>query len=60
VASMAVKNSAHYGIAGFYASIAADAGCIRFCGTNARSSISFTFGVEPMLGKKILYLAQSI
>ena len=47
---VAVKNSTHYGIAGYYVTMATDAGCIGFSGTNARPSIAPTFGVEPMLG----------
>lgn len=50
VGFVAVKNSTHYGIAGYYTSMAADAGCIGLSGTNARPSIAPTFGVEPMLG----------
>lgn len=45
-----MKNSTHYGIAGYYATMATDAGCIGLTGTNARPSIAPTFGVEPMLG----------
>lgn len=45
------QNSTHYGIAGYYASMATEAGCVGFTGTNARPSIAPTFGVEPMLGK---------
>lgn len=44
------RRSTHYGIAGYYASLAAEAGCVGLCGTNARPSIAPTFGVEPMLG----------
>ena len=44
------KRSTHYGIAGYYATMATDAGCIGWSGTNARPSIAPTFGVEPMLG----------
>lgn len=47
---VAVRNSTHYGIAGYYASMAANAGCIGLTGTNARPSIAPTFGVENMLG----------
>lgn len=47
---VAVRNSTHYGIAGYYAMMAADAGMIGFTGTNARPSIAPTFGVENMLG----------
>ncbi|NTV74406.1 MAG: Ldh family oxidoreductase [Holophaga sp.] len=46
----AVRNSTHYGIAGYYASMAAQAGMIGITGTNARPSIAPTFGVENMLG----------
>ncbi len=51
VGFVAVQRSTHYGIAGYYSSMAADAGCVGLCGTNARPSIAPTFGVEPMLGK---------
>ena len=44
------RNSTHYGIAGYYATMATEQGCIGFTGTNARPSIAPTFGVEPMLG----------
>lgn len=47
---VAVRNSTHYGIAGYYAMMAADAGMIGITGTNARPSIAPTFGVENMLG----------
>ncbi len=47
---VAVKNSTHYGIAGYYASMATNEGMIGITGTNARPSIAPTFGVEPMLG----------
>lgn len=47
---VAVRNSTHYGIAGYYASMAAEAGLIGMTGTNARPSIAPTFGVENMLG----------
>ena len=44
------RNSTHYGIAGYYALMACDAGMVGLTGTNARPSIAPTFGVEPMLG----------
>ena len=47
---VAVKNSCHYGIAGYYASMAIKEGMIGITGTNARPSIAPTFGVENMLG----------
>ncbi|MPM16664.1 putative oxidoreductase YjmC [bioreactor metagenome] len=47
---VAVRNSTHYGIAGYYATMATQAGCVGMTGTNARPSIAPTFGVENMLG----------
>ena len=44
------RNSTHYGIAGYYASMATEAGMIGITGTNARPSIAPTFGIENMLG----------
>lgn len=47
---VAVRNSTHYGIAGYYSIMACNAGMIGLTGTNARPSIAPTFGVENMLG----------
>ena len=47
---VAARRSSHYGIAGYYALMAADRGMIGITGTNARPSIAPTFGVENMLG----------
>lgn len=47
---VAVRNSNHYGISGYYTCLAAAHGCIGLSGTNARPSIAPTFGVENMLG----------
>lgn len=47
---VAVRNSTHYGIAGYYTTMATKAGMIGITGTNARPSIAPTFGVENMLG----------
>ena len=47
---VAVRNSTHYGIAGYYSLMAANAGMISMNGTNARPSIAPTFGVENLLG----------
>lgn len=44
------RNSSHYGIAGYYPLMAAKEGMIGITGTNARSSIAPTFGVENKLG----------
>ncbi|HNU91723.1 MAG TPA: Ldh family oxidoreductase [Spirochaetota bacterium] len=46
----AVRNSSHYGIAGYYALMAVRENMIGITGTNARPSIAPTFGVENMLG----------
>ncbi|MFN3411488.1 MAG: Ldh family oxidoreductase [Exilispira sp.] len=54
---VAVRNSNHYGIAGYYALMAADNGMIGITGTNARPSIAPTFGVENMLGTNPLTIA---
>ena len=48
--AVAVRNSAHFGIAGYYPMMAAKAGMIGMAFTNARPSIAPTFGVKPMLG----------
>lgn len=47
---VAVRNSTHYGIAGYYALMAAKNNMLGITGTNARPSIAPTFGVENMLG----------
>ena len=47
---VAVRNSTHYGIAGYYALMAASQNMIGITGTNARPSIAPTFGTENMLG----------
>lgn len=45
-----VRNSCHYGIAGYYGTMATKQGCIGMTGTNARPSVAPTFGVEGMFG----------
>ena len=47
---VAVRNSSHYGIAGYWTGLAAKANMIGISGTNARPSVAPTFGVENMLG----------
>ncbi len=47
---VAVRNSSHYGIAGYYPLMATREGMIGISVTNARPSVSPTFGVKPMLG----------
>jgi L-2-hydroxycarboxylate dehydrogenase (NAD+) len=48
--AVAVRNSSHYGIAGYYTRMAAKEGMAGMSFTNAHPSIAPTFGVEPMLG----------
>lgn len=48
--SVAVRNSTHFGIDGYYANMALEQGMIGMSFTNARPSIAPTFGVQPMLG----------
>ncbi|MDD3049882.1 MAG: Ldh family oxidoreductase [Candidatus Cloacimonetes bacterium] len=48
--SVAVRNSTHYGIAGYYASMAIKKNMIGMTFTNARPSIAPLFGVTPLLG----------
>ena len=47
---VAVRNSSHYGIAGYWTGLAAKENIIGISGTNARPSVAPTFGVENMLG----------
>jgi L-2-hydroxycarboxylate dehydrogenase (NAD+) len=46
----AVRNSSHYGFAGYYPLMAVRENMIGITGTNARPSIAPTFGVENVLG----------
>lgn len=57
MAGGAIKNSTHYGIAGYWATMASKEGMLGLTGTNARPSIAPTFGVENMLGTNPLTFA---
>ncbi len=57
IAMTVVRNSTHYGMAGYHALLAAKAGMIGVTGTNARPSVAPTFGVENMLGTNPLTFA---
>ena len=57
MAGGAIRNSTHFGIAGYWATMATDEGMCALVGTNARPSISPTFGVENMLGTNPLTFA---
>lgn len=48
--TVAVKNSTHFGIAGYYPLMAAREDMIGICVTNTRPSVAPTFGVSPLLG----------
>jgi L-2-hydroxycarboxylate dehydrogenase (NAD+) len=48
--AVAVRNSTHFGIAGYYALMAAREGMMGLALTNARPVVLPTFGAEPMLG----------
>ena len=57
MAGGALRNSTHYGIAGYWATMASKEGLIGITGTNARPSIAPTFGVENMMGTNPLTFA---
>ncbi len=55
--AVAVRNSSHYGVAGYYALQAVKAGMVGISFTNAHPSIAPTFGVQPMLGTNPIAVA---
>jgi L-2-hydroxycarboxylate dehydrogenase (NAD+) len=50
IGAVAIRNSTHFGIAGYYPLMAIKENMAGFAVTNARPSIAPTFGAEPMLG----------
>jgi L-2-hydroxycarboxylate dehydrogenase (NAD+) len=48
--AVSVRNSTHFGIAGYYVMMAVDAGMIGLTVTNARPAVAPTFSVKPMMG----------
>ena len=56
-AGAAIRNSSHYGIAGYWATMASKAGLLGITGTNARASVAPTFGVDNMMGTNPLTFA---
>ena len=48
--AVAVRNSSHFGIAGYYPLMAVEEDLIGLAVTNARPSVFPTFGAEPMFG----------
>lgn len=57
MAGGAIRNSTHYGIAGYWTNMAAKEGMVGITGTNARPSIAPTFGVENMMGTNPLTIS---
>lgn len=53
----AVKNSSHFGIAGYWSTMASKEGLIGITGTNTRPSQAPTFGVQNILGTNPLAFA---
>jgi L-2-hydroxycarboxylate dehydrogenase (NAD+) len=52
-----VRNSNHFGIAGYYAMMALDRGCIGMAMTNGNRWVVPTFGRDPMLGTNPIAVA---
>jgi L-2-hydroxycarboxylate dehydrogenase (NAD+) len=50
--TVAVRNSTHFGIAGYYPLMAVKEDMIGICVTNTRPSMAPTFGIQPLLGTK--------
>ncbi len=50
IGAVAVRNSSHYGIAGYYVKMAVDEGLLGMAFTNARPAVTPTFGAYPLLG----------
>jgi L-2-hydroxycarboxylate dehydrogenase (NAD+) len=55
--AVAVRNSSHYGVAGYYPLMAAKEGLVGLSVTNAHPSTAPTFGVKPMLGTNPIAVA---
>jgi len=55
--AVAVRNSSHYGAAGYYPALATKEGMVGLSFSNAHPSIAPTFGVKPMLGTNPIAVA---
>jgi LDH2 family malate/lactate/ureidoglycolate dehydrogenase len=55
--AVAVRNSSHYGVAGYYPRMVLSEGMVGLSVTNAHPSIAPTFGVTPMLGTNPIAVA---
>ena len=54
---VAVRNSNHFGIAGYYAMMALERDCIGLCMTNTHALMVPTFGRDPLLGTNPIAVA---
>ncbi len=57
IGCVTVRNSNHFGIAGYYAMMALEAGCIGVAMTNSAIFVVPTFGRDPMLGTNPIAVA---
>ena len=57
VGIVSVRNSNHYGIAGYYAKMAADQGLLGISMTNTEALVVPTFGKQPMMGTNPIAVA---
>ena len=57
IGAVAVRNSSHYGVAGYYPLMAVKEGMVGLSVTNAHPSTAPTFGVMPMLGTNPIAVA---
>ena len=55
--AVAVRDSSHYGVAGYYPLMAVKEGMVGLSVTNAHPSIAPTFGTKPMLGTNPIAVA---
>jgi LDH2 family malate/lactate/ureidoglycolate dehydrogenase len=55
--AVAVRNSSHYGVAGYYPLMGVKEGMVGLSVTNAHPSTAPTFGVRPMLGTNPIAVA---
>jgi L-2-hydroxycarboxylate dehydrogenase (NAD+) len=55
--AVAVRNSSHYGVAGYYPLMAVKEGMVGISVTNAHPSTAPTFGTKPMLGTNPIAIA---
>jgi LDH2 family malate/lactate/ureidoglycolate dehydrogenase len=59
IGMVVVKNSNHFGIAGYYPTMAQKEGMIGVCMTNSEAIIPPTWGIKPMMGSNPISVAMS-